>query len=207
MRKLIWVALLLAMMPIAQAKMYKWVDEHGATHFGDNVPPQYQNQVKEIDKSGREIKTGQTPEERKAREEEKLRQKKNQEQHAEQKRIDNALLGTYSNEREIDLKRDRDLQQVEAAIASVGMRMKAVKAKLADYRRQEEALVQKKKPVPQSLADDIASTEAERQHLQDMLTLRQREKDEVYNKYEGYKKRFIELHRSEQATPPAKGSK
>lgn len=194
MHKLIWAAILLPLFAMpTQAKMYKWVDEHGVTHFGDNVPPQYQGQVKEIDKSGREIKKGLTPEERKSQEEAKLRQKAEEEQHAEQKRIDNALLSTYSNEREIDLKRDRDLQQVEAAIASVGMRMKAVETKLADYRKQEEALVQKKKAVPQSLSDDIASTDAERQHLQDMLTLRQREKDELHNKYEGYKKRFIEL--------------
>ena len=34
------------------AKMYKWVDDKGATHFGETIPPEYANKKRaELDKS------------------------------------------------------------------------------------------------------------------------------------------------------------
>ena len=102
----------------AQAKMYKWVDENGVTHYGDSIPAQYQEKSKEISNRGIVINKGQTPEERKAKEDEEAQQKETKLQRAEQKRLDNALLSTYTDEKDIDLRRDRDLQQVEAAISS-----------------------------------------------------------------------------------------
>ncbi len=42
----------------AQAKMYKWVDEFGQTHFGDKIPAQYlDKEHREINDQGATLKT------------------------------------------------------------------------------------------------------------------------------------------------------
>ena len=55
------------------AKLYKWVDDDGVTHYGEVVPPEYANKDKvELDKNGRVVKTDEvmTPEKRRAKEQE-----------------------------------------------------------------------------------------------------------------------------------------
>ena len=55
----------------ASAKMYKWVDDKGTTHYGETIPPEYAGKDRtEINKAGREINKKEilTPEERAAKE-------------------------------------------------------------------------------------------------------------------------------------------
>src|SRR5690349_13314121 len=97
----------------AQAAMYKWVDEKGHVQYGDSIPPQYRNQnSEELNKRGVVTKKGEaalTPEQIKAKADEDARMKVQKQKEAEQQRHDNALLATYTDEKEIDLKRDREL--------------------------------------------------------------------------------------------------
>jgi hypothetical protein len=56
--------------PVA-AKMYKWVDDNGTTHYGETVPPEYANKDRsELNQSGRVIKNEEaiTPERRRTKE-------------------------------------------------------------------------------------------------------------------------------------------
>ena len=121
----LFVALIIGMtfsLPVT-AKMYKWVDDQGVTHYGETVPPEYADKDRsELNKAGRVIKKKEvlTPEERRAKELEGIKQRENEEAALEWKRRDKALLNTYSNVKEIDLARDRSLQQVEARINSIG---------------------------------------------------------------------------------------
>ena len=40
----------------AYAKMYKWVDSKGKTHYGDTIPPEYSNQGNvQLDKAGQVV--------------------------------------------------------------------------------------------------------------------------------------------------------
>jgi hypothetical protein len=37
----------------AEAKLYKWVDDNGTTHYGEVIPPEYANKDRDsIDKAG-----------------------------------------------------------------------------------------------------------------------------------------------------------
>src|SRR5512140_1312940 len=110
----------------AEAKLYKWVDNDGITHYGEIIPPEYAS------KEAVKLEKGRI---RKRREEEapKVVQEDPATKKAriEAERRDNALLATYSNEQEIDLARDRNLQQVEARVASFATMLKSAQDNLA----------------------------------------------------------------------------
>ena len=58
--------------PVA-AKLYKWVDDNGITHYGETIPPEYADKDRvELNKDGRVIKSDEviTPERRRAKEQE-----------------------------------------------------------------------------------------------------------------------------------------
>ena len=125
----LFVALVIGMtfsLPV-MAKMYKWVDDKGVTHYGETIPPEYAHRDREeLNKAGRVVEKKEvlTPEERHAKELEDIKKREDEEAALEQKRRDKALLNTYSNVKEIDLTRDRNLQQVEARINSINSQLK-----------------------------------------------------------------------------------
>src|SRR3990172_6037421 len=136
----------------AEAKLYKWVDDKGTTHFGETIPPEYANKdrVQYNDKGNvikknvpaNEAATGKKPVEDQAV--------------IEQRRKDSALLNTYSNEKEIDLALGRNLQQVEARISSIHMLQKSAQESLGSYQKEAEQMKAAGKKIPASLQSDIA---------------------------------------------------
>lgn len=201
MRKPILLSTLLAALllaaPLAQAKLYKWVDEKGVTHVGDSIPPQYADQARtELSKDGRVVKQVSgplTPEQLKAREEEQAKQQQAQQDAVEQKRRDNALINTYSKPEEIDLARDRNLQQADLTINGIQMRIKSTQARQTQYQQQADRYNKAKRPVPADLQSDLQDTNAEMKTLQEMLKQKQQEKATIRARYDADKKRFMEL--------------
>ncbi|HUW49872.1 MAG TPA: DUF4124 domain-containing protein [Sulfuricella sp.] len=188
----------------AAAKMYKWVDENGKTHFGDTIPPQYANQGNvELSKEGLVIKktdAALTPEQRKAREDEQARKKEEERKKEEQQRRDRALLNTYTTEKEIDLVRDRNLQQGTLQIQGTELRIKQVQPRLDESRKKAGTFTARNKPVPAYLQQEVQETEKEMQHLQEMVKQRRQEMEAIRARFEDDKKRFRELHQIENGT-------
>src|SRR3990170_3825907 len=94
----------------ASAKMYKWVDDQGVTHYGETIPPEYANKDRaELNKAGRVIKKIEvpTPAERKAQEQADAKKRADEKAAVEKKRRDMTLTSTYSNVKEIDPARKR----------------------------------------------------------------------------------------------------
>ncbi|TCV88182.1 DUF4124 domain-containing protein [Sulfurirhabdus autotrophica] len=191
----IMVALLISQP--ASAKMFKWVDEKGATHYGDSIPPQYSNQGNiELNKRGMVIKKTDgalTQEQLDAKA--ATAEKEKQDAHAalEQKRKDTALLNSYSNEKEIDMARDRNLMQVDTAIQGTQTRIKSEQVKLDELRKKAESIQKNKKPVPPYLADEIKQNEQSIKTLNDSIKANQLEKETIRTKYEAEKQHFHEL--------------
>jgi len=130
---LLALALTLAVGPVlAQSKgrIICWKDKSGKTvGCGDRVPPEYQdNATKELDKRGVTRKTTESElqtEKFKAQKQELARKQEEEERkRAEQQRQDTALINTFTSEKEIDLKRDRDLQVVELQIKQLTLSLK-----------------------------------------------------------------------------------
>lgn len=125
---------LLAASP-AVAGMYRWVDGNGRVHYGDTLPPTYQQSgAAEMSKQGNIIKRTQSEAERRAQAEREAEQKRIQDEQQKQAQLDRALTQTYTTEAEIDLARDRALENYKLMIRGAEIRAGAVDANLADLR-------------------------------------------------------------------------
>jgi hypothetical protein len=112
-------------LPVAGA-MYKWVDEHGQTHYGDSVPPKYASRAGDrMSKPGLQPVKAEAP--KRAQEplsaEETEKQKAEAKRHLDRQRRDTALLSTYANEGEIEHARARELERIQEIlkISSAGL--------------------------------------------------------------------------------------
>jgi len=182
-------------LPVA-AKMYKWVDDKGTTHYGETVPPEYAGKDRtELNKSGRVIEKKEvlTPEERRASEEADAKKRSDEEVALERKRRDNALVNTYSNAKEIDLARNRNLQQIEARINSINSQLKMANNNLLAFQKEAETLTKAGKKIYPSLQEDLKESQARSARLQQDLEKATAEKATLDARYDADKARYKEL--------------
>lgn len=196
--RLVLVTLLssLAWTAPAAAKLFKWVDEHGTTHYGETIPPEYANRSSQTMDSKGNVKnrTDQfDPEKQRLSQEAAEKKKLEDEAAVEQTRHDNALLSTYSNEKEIDLARNRSLQLLEARVSSFSTMAKSAQ-EAADANSREVADLKKAgKNVPKSLLDDAAASDARLERLNKDLAQSQLEITNVKSRFDADMARFREL--------------
>jgi len=175
------------------AVMYKWVDEHGVTHYGDTIPPQYQNRAnEELNKGGVVIKKNDpalTPEQIKARDEELAKRK----QQTDENRRDAILLGTYTSVEEIDLARDRNLKQIEQVLNDTQAQLKTVEDQLTASRKNAAAYARQNEPVPDALRQDIEILEKNKQDLEVAIVQKRVDTEQLRKRFEADRKRYIEL--------------
>jgi hypothetical protein len=201
--RILFLLILLVSFPAVAGKLYSWVDEHGKTHYGNAIPPEYAQQGNaELNQRGSVVKktdAALTPEQRKAKEDELAQQKAEEQKKLEQKRRDKALLNTYTTEKEIDLVRDRNLQQGELQLQSMNLRVKQVQPRLDQARKRADDLAAKKKPLPLDLQQELEESGKEMQRLQEMIKRKSTDMDAIRAKFEDDKKRFRELRQVEDA--------
>ena len=181
--------------PVA-AKMYKWVDDKGTTHYGETIPPEYAHKDRsELDKSGRVIEKKEvfTPEERRASEQADIKKRTEEEAALERKRRDKALVNTYSNEKEIDLARNRNLQQVEARIDSINSQLKMANDNLLAFQKEADALAKAGKKIHPSLQEDLKESQERLTKLQQDMEKAKAEKATLDARYDADKARYKEL--------------
>ena len=170
----------------AEAKLYKWVDDKGETHYGEVIPPEYANKDKVQLEKGREVKKKESADDtgssKKSAEETQAS--------IDRSRRDKALVNTYSSEKEIDLARDRNLQQVEARISSVKELIKSAQESLDGYHK--EAL-QAGNVHSAELKKDIADAESKTAKLQQELAKAEGKAAAVKASFEADKVRYREL--------------
>ena len=147
----------------AEAKLFKWVDDNGVTHYGEVIPPEYSNKDKDtLNKTGMIDKRPEKIDAAALRSKEESDEKLKVEKQAvmEQQRRDNTLLNTYSNEKEIHLALDRSLLLISARIDSNKMLLSSSQTNLDDLQKESALRSKGGKKVPVSLTNDIAKTEA-----------------------------------------------
>ena len=178
-------------------KIICWKDKSGkVVGCGDSVPPEYQSSAtKELDQRGVTRKTTESAEDaakRRAQEKEAAEKKAAEEKRlAEQRRHDIALLATYANEQEIDMKRDRELKLVENQISQGQAALKNVEGHLQDAKsRKSDA--------------EVARASADIDKLQKTIAAKEKEREELRQTYAAQKKRYQDLKgTSQSATAPA----
>lgn len=187
----------------AEAKLYRWVDKEGITHYGETIPPEYADREKDVIKKSGLVEKGPEkldPDAIKAKEQLSEQKKAEKQALMEEKRRNNMLLNTYSNEKEIDQARDRSLVLINARIESSQLLLKSAQNSLDDLNKEAESRSKSGKNIPVSLTNDIKQTQARVTKYQDELIKNQAELQEVKDKFEKEK----ELYRKLKGTASAK---
>jgi len=111
--------------------VYKWVDEHGVTHYGDHIPPEYAAQEQRvINAQGVEIsrlEAQKSPEQLAAEEQKKLETQQARDR-------DRNLLNTYASVQEIERLRDQRLDLLSDQIKVTSQFLEILDGKLKKLR-------------------------------------------------------------------------
>jgi hypothetical protein len=191
----------------AQKKIVCWKDKAGkVVGCGDTVPPEFQdNATKELDKRGITRQTTETAAERAKREEaEKQSAQQMAEEKkraAEQRRQDQALLNTFTNEKEIDLKRDRDLQVVDGQITQLRVSHKNAAARHAEAKGRADAGAKAGKPISAGQKEDLERSQSDMTKAEQGIAVKEKEKEEIRKKYADMRARYTQLRSG--GAPPA----
>ena len=197
-------------------KIVCWKDKSGkVVGCGDRVPPEYEDSAtKELDARGVTRKTTESAADEAKRAAEDAKQAKQKEgvtrQREEEKRLatvqrreDAALLATFSNEQEIDRKRDRDLEEVGRQISQLQAAKNNAAERALDLKGRIEAGEKAKKPVSDFFKDEAVRAESDRVRFEKGIVAKTKEKEEVAKRYAGMKQRYNELLGTRAPAPTA----
>jgi hypothetical protein len=179
------------------ARIFKWVDEKGVTHYGETIPPEYKNQAAtEMSKHGitvRKVDSVATGvDQKKAAEEKAIKDREEKQRAFEQRRRDMALMNTYTSAREIDEHRERTLQLPMQTMKGLEPQLKRAQERLATLQSQAAALAKKGKPTD-IVEQEIADQKAELDSLKADMDRGQAQIEAIKVKFDADKKRFLEL--------------
>ncbi len=180
----------------AEAKLYKWVDDKGKTHYGEVIPPEYANSERDtLKKSGLLEKRIEKPDPVSIRAKQEADQARAVDNQAllDQKRRDSALLNTYSNEKEIDMALGRSLVLITARIESNHMMLKSSQETLTGFQKEAQTLTKAGKNIPASLTKDIALSEAKLTRYTTELSKNEAELASVKTRFENEKTLYRKL--------------
>jgi len=200
-----------AAQPKGGGKIICWKDKSGkVVGCGDKVPPEFEDAAtKELDRRGVTRKTTETAEEqaKRAAQDEVLAKQKAEENklQAEQRRRDSALLNTYANEKEIDQRRDRELQELDRLLGQ----FQALHRNAADRHTDASGRLAKAKKPSDALKDEVARAEADMAKLVQSMASKTKEKEDISERYAQTKKRYMDLRsgRAQSAAAPAAPAK
>ena len=188
-------ALLFSAHAAAQHRTYKCVDDKGKVYY-TQVPPKecLGKDTQEISRQGRVIKRNKaalTPEEQAALEEEKKKQQEQAIAAREEKRKAQALLNTYSSEKDLEDARARALKDNEVAIRESEKRIAGAEKRKKELAQEKEFYL--KKPMPPRLELDIKNNETDIRSQRELLEAKKKQIADINAKYDKDKRRYLEL--------------
>jgi hypothetical protein len=186
---------------------YRWVDEQGVVHYGDNIPPQYASQARTIlNSQGVEVghlEAQKTPEEEAAA-------TRARDLVMKQKQHDAFLVSTYTSVKDIEALRDARLDQLKAQRAAAEQYVESLRVRLASL--QSRALSyspysERKdgRRLPDDLAENLVRTVNELRVQSSALSIKGAEETALRQQFQADIERYRELHaiHSQSPTPMA----
>jgi hypothetical protein len=181
--------------PSSPHKVYKWVDEQGVTHYGDQIPPEYAAQAHGvINNQGIEVEhtdAQKTPEQLAAEDQRKL----DAEQRASR---DRNLLSTYGSVQEIERLRDQRLSLLsdqiklkEQFLETLNVKMSKLKVTSSRYKPYNSD--PKAPPMTDQLAEDLVRVGSDIHTQEENLRQKRTEQTNMNQEFEGDIARFKEL--------------
>lgn len=184
---------------VSAQKIVCWKDKSGKTvGCGDKVPPEYQdNASQELDKRGVTRKMNESAAEQakrlaKEKENEKIKTEQDKKA-AELKRQDTALINTYSNEKEIDLRRDRELATIDSQITQMKVMQKNAQDRQKEVKGRIDASTKSGKQPTEAQKDDLVHAESDKRKADQSIVEKEKEKDDLRARYAAMRARYTEL--------------
>ena len=175
---------------------YRWVDEQGVVHYGDNIPPQYANQQRSV-LNGEGVEVGhldaqQTPEQQAADARERAAVLK-------QKQHDAFLVTTYTSVKDIEALRDARLEQLKGVRAAAEQYVESLRVRLTSL--QSDALQFRPysdrpdaRRMPDFLAENLVRTVNELNSQSAALAASDQEAATLRAQFQSDIERYRELH-------------
>jgi len=184
---------------VAQASLYRWVDENGKVHFSDKVPPAMaQKGHTELKKNGVEEEHISSAEELRLKHEQEQKQReleleKSQERLAEQEqqRKDEQLLATYETREEIIDAYRKKISLIDQSIGILSARDESLGQKLVRLKKQHKSSQDDMSRV--TLAMQIESTQESLLEYQKAITVNRLDRKSMMEKYRETLVRFDHL--------------
>jgi hypothetical protein len=181
--------------PPSAHKVYKWVDDQGVTHYGDQIPPEYAAQAHGvINNQGIEVEhtdAQKTAEQADAEDQKRL----DAEQRANR---DRNLLTTYGSVQEIEHLRDQRLSLLidqiklkEQFLETLNVKMNKLKATSSHYKPYSSD--PKAPPMTDQLTEDLVRVGSDIHTQEENLREKRTEQANTNQAFEGDIARFKEL--------------
>jgi len=181
----------------AIAKLYRWVDADGKTHYTDKLPPSQADKARtELNQRGIQVKKvdrAKTPEELAQEKELKRLRRERKKIIDKQKAEDRVLLRTFRSEDDIIMAQDGKLASIDVMIQIAISNIKQVKSQLVNMQNRAASQERRGRKPSTKLLQEIASS---RQHLKDSYATiinREKSKEKIRHKAQLDLKRFLEL--------------
>jgi hypothetical protein len=196
MTGLLFMPLLLAG-SAAHGQIYTCKDASGRTLTADRPIPECSDRVTRVlDRRGiqrGEIKPPPTAEEKRQMELQEEKRKTEETAAAEQRKTDRALRMRYSNEREIELDRERSTQIVQEQIKREKASLAAAETQLQQAQAEAEPYKKKNAATPAALQRRLDESQQTVKDLQKTIQIRVEEAAQLNAKFDATLKRYREI--------------
>ena len=184
---------------VAQASLYRWVDESGKVHFSDKVPPSMaQKGHTSLSKNGVKSERTISSEELKLKKQQEqkeieLEEVKSEEKLAEeeQKRLDDQLLATYENREEIISAFRKKISLIDQSIGILSARDESLSQKLVRLSKQRKSTKEEMSRL--TLSMQIDNTHESLQEYRKAITVNESDRGEMLGQYRQTLTRFDKL--------------
>ena len=180
----------------AQAQSYRCVGADGKRYYGSAIPQQcYQRPVEELNAQGLVVKRIDpllAEKERQAKQAADAKKKEEETATRESARRNQALLATYTSEKDIDDARGRALVDNARATRETQERIEAIRKRQSGYEK-EAAAHKGKGELPVKLRDDMKQAEDELAAQETLLEAKRREAGSINARYDEDKKRYVQM--------------
>ena len=176
--------------------MYRWVDDQGVVHYGDQVPPEYASKDRELmNAQGVPVKhfdAQKSPEQAAAA-------ARDREAVIKQKQHDTFLVTTYTSVKDIEALRDARLEQLKTQRAAAQQYIESLRSRLGTL--QSRAVTYRPysagagaRPLPDDLAEDLVHTVNEMHTQTGALASQAEEEAKLRVQFQADIDRYRELH-------------
>ncbi len=181
----------------ASERVFKWIDSNGVIHYGDTLTNRAnQGRHAVLNNQGltiKQIDAVATPAQRAAAQEAKKRQQMQLALQEQQRRSDQILLKTFTTERDLLLARDDRLDAINNTIQLNQRRLDSIERQLHDLRKHLIRLDVKEQSSTQHLLKQQAHLEKQQGKLEQTLSDKQHERNNLARKFDRDLVRFREL--------------